>query len=480
MRDPKQQTVPAEPHQQGRSLASIKPVSDAQNSSRSRAARFSVVQPSLNTSEATADSQEVQRHSRKTSQINQGTIHNTTKTLIDINHDLNLHLTERKQESQAQRLRYEKLKQDLDQMRAENDHLRQERDEVVNSQANLKYYSVRYNYLVKQFILPYAHEKSLQFDDRESETLNFVLSPLLQDARQAGMLRDQVQVLQQELLVREKRVSAISDEKFAQDFRKLAAHVKTLSRLLIPHEGVDVFEALGSGILVSGVVRHHWSGRAGRKLLIEAWIWSTLIQMVFRSPFTIFDTESIGISNLWSAMFGEEHYHGWPRPFPACETWRHTTMEQLVALVDEDIITQGKVKDCYCYLEQHVVNARAKTKSAIEARLMLIAPTTETSHVCQIVDNAFTLAMHMSLQRSRLQITFPQIGDRFNTTDMKLLPTLDEEDMEDGIVASIVNPGLTKWGDVHGRALDHRYDIVPALIQLRAPVLDSNVGISLV
>jgi hypothetical protein len=72
--------------------------------------------------------------------------------------------------------------------------------------------------------------------------------------------------------------------------------------------------------------------------------------------------------------------------------------------------------------------------------------------------------MNMLLQRSRLQITFPNIGEMANIPEIASLPPLGEGDVNNGIAASIMTPGLTKCGDVHGKEFDHRYNIVPALV----------------
>ena len=294
------------------------------------------------------------------------------------------------------------------------------------------------------------------------------MGPLIHDAQEAQSLRDRIQILQKDLLEREKTACAISDEKFAKDFCKLAAQIKTLSRLLRPYESLDVVETLGFCIMASSVAPHHWGSRVGKKLFIEAWTWSVLMQMVFQNPFTMFGLESGTVANLWSSMFGSEHYHGWPTPSPPCETWRYKTTKQLIALVDEDIITQGKTKETYLYLEQHVVDARASVINTIENGLGTMTFKVDSSQVLQIVDGAFTLLMHMSLQLPRLQIKFPRCGDSFDKTEMKLQAMLDEEDGTDhGIVTAIVNPGLMKWGDVQGKNNDHRYAIVPALVQLQ-------------
>ncbi|KAJ8113128.1 hypothetical protein OPT61_g4673 [Boeremia exigua] len=83
-----------------------------------------------------------------------------------------------------------------------------------------------------------------------------------------------------------------------------------------------------------------------------------------------------------------------------------------------------------------------------------------------IVDRAFTLALEMSLQNCRFQVTYPSAGAKFHDGSMSSLPDLDGEDISDGIVAFVVNLGLTKWGDAHGKMLDQRYDVVSALVQL--------------
>jgi hypothetical protein len=439
---------------------------DTQDNSRNHTARISTVQRSLNKEGSTGGHEEVQRRSRRP---NEEETRCSAKLSGDIVRVLEVKLTQCQQELQAQGSRHKKLKHDFDKLLAENDHLRNDYDNLSKYSVSQKFCQDRYDYTVKQLLLPYTQEKGLQFDDRTDEAFDFVLNPLLQDAQEAGALRVQVQTLQNELLKREKKIAAISDEQFASDFFKLAAQIKTLSRLLRPNEEIDVLETLGPCIMTSGVAPHHWSGRVGRKLFIEAWTWSALIRMIFMTPFTIFGMESSSLTNLWSNMFGTQHYYSWPLPTPPCESWRHMTMEQLIAIVNEDIVTHGKTKNDYGYLEQCVLNARAVAMGNLQTTLALIEPAIESSHILQIVNMAFTLAMHMSLQRSRFQITFPNVGDRFNDTEMK--STLVEDDPQHGTVVSIINPGLRKWGDMHGKMLDHCYDIVPALVQIQSSEL---------
>ena len=431
--------------------------------SQNHATHMSIAKRPLNNNQAKGEWQQVQRRSR---QPNQREIQCTVRGLQDIIRGLESKLEQCRHESQAQGCQYKELKQNFGRIQKENDGLRREYDEFAECKESQKFFQARYDRTVENLFLPYAQKRSLQFDDRTSEALDFVLSSLLHDAQEAGALRDQVQILRKELLTREKKIAAISDEQFASDFTKLASQIKTLSRLLRPREGIDVLETLGPCIMANGVATHYWSSRVGKKLFIEAWIWSTLMQMVFRNPFTIFGVEGGTVANLWSSMFGSEYCHGWPIPSPPCEIWRQRTMERLVAVVDEGIITQGKTKENY--LEQHVVNARGSVISAIETGLATITSKVDSSQVLQIVHGAFTLLMHMSVQLPRLQIEFPRYGEIFDKTEMKLQGVDEEDGIDHGIVAATVNPGLMKWGDAQGKNYDHHYAIVPALVRLQA------------
>ena len=60
---------------------------------------------------------------------------------------------------------------------------------------------------------------------------------------------------------------------------------------------------------------------------------------------------------------------------------------------------------------------------------------------------------------------------------MTSVPDRDGDDINDGVVAFVVNPGLTKWGDARGEKLDERYDIVPCLVQLEPMRIKREGGV---
>jgi hypothetical protein len=296
-----------------------------------------------------------------------------------------------------------------------------------------------------------------------------------QEREELSDLREQVQNLQRDALAKVDKVQAIPDSQFAQDFRAIIGLVKSTSRSIRPPEDVFLFGVLNAGILLTDVPTHRWNTRAQKKCLIEAWVWSVLVEMVFRTPFAIFNCQGDSLSDLWSKMFDVQHSLDWPTPSLRCESWRVSTMEQLVEAAGRTVITHGEDResgqlseDADRDLQKCVIRSRALVKDTIESKLSALSPGINVSHIQNIVDKAFTLALEMSLQRSRLKVTFPTIGTSFNKGRMTPIPDRGGRDIEEGTVAFIVNPGLAKWGDAEGRNMDCRYDIVVALVQVEA------------
>ncbi|KAI4925413.1 hypothetical protein J4E85_007292 [Alternaria conjuncta] len=289
-------------------------------------------------------------------------------------------------------------------------------------------------------------------------------------AAEIASLTRQIRTLQKEMLAKVEKVDVASDEKLAQEFRVIMSLVRTLSRTIRVDETIDVAEILGRGPLQKKVSHHHWIGRARKKLLVEGWIWSVLIFVVFRTPFMIFGKEYEALSQVWCTIFGSEHCNGWPNPTALSETWRYTTMESMLATIDPTVITHGTTQEEPDDIEIGIAGARTMCAEVLRNALSRVSSGGNPSQIETIVNKAFALAMQMSVQRVRLQITYPTVGDIFDNETMNFLPDPDGADVDHGTVAFTVNPGLSKWGDAHGKNLEHRYDIVPSQVQLEAPL----------
>ncbi|KAG9187463.1 hypothetical protein G6011_05334 [Alternaria panax] len=352
--------------------------------------------------------------------------------------------------------------------------IRKEQAETIKTQGEeINFRDDVINTIFFDHLEPYAKKNGLQPDEWTRKDLFEVLGSLSREAADAGSyavkistLTEQVRMLQKEMFAKVEKVHVASDEQFAQDFRVIASAIKSLSRTICIDDALNVPEILSTGCLLEDVSHHHWTGRPKKKLLVEAWIWSVFMEFVFRTPFAIFGKQCELLNANWQSLYMDGHCHGWPHPTSLSEAWRCTTVVSMLELVDGDVISQGKVQQVHRKLEPDIIAARTNVYRTIGVHLSRISTeAVDPLQVQTIVNKAFAFAMEMSRQLVRLQITFPRVGDKFDSNTMKATPDTDE-DVEEGALASIVNPGLTKWGDSHGKNLDHRYDIIPSLVQL--------------
>ena len=294
---------------------------------------------------------------------------------------------------------------------------------------------------------------------------------------QAKALQEQVHTLQQQLLARVDKECAISDDKFTKEFRCLVASIKSLSRSIHIKKDMNMLAVLGVGCLLIDVNSDHWNTRARKKCLAEAWVWSVLIDRVFTSPFATLEERGGSMADLWYRLFGGDHQHGWPTPSALCEKWRYITMERSVeafgldtsmndGVEDARMVHDDKLDSLFQDDETVCSRVRANAINIISTRLAAVSPKGDFVQIPGIVDRAISLAAEMSLQHCRLQVTYPAVNASFVESQMSTITDPDGEYTQDGVVAFVVNPGLTKWGDAKGKDLDQRYDIVPALVQL--------------
>lgn len=211
---------------------------------------------------------------------------------------------------------------------------------------------------------------------------------------------------------------------------------------------------------------------------METWVWCVLLDLVFQGPFAIFGQAGNDLDTVWKNIFGGHHVHAWPIPSTLCETWRYTTVEQLAGHSGLAAVTAGKSESAteYSPLELSMSEIRKDVYYIIAEQVARVSAPTMPPQISVTINKAFALALQLSTQRCRLQLTYPLVGAEFHKHSMESMPDPDGEDIENGNVAFIAHPGLTKWGDAHGKNLDHRFDIVSSLVQLEAPEPGNTMG----
>jgi exonuclease VII small subunit len=348
------------------------------------------------------------------------------------------------------------LQQQVDECEEQKDKLEDDLDDIT----------AFYSHIVRAYFVPYAKKQNMQYNDKIENSVKRVLGSLLRDALEANELRAQVQELQTDMLAKVDKLQAMSDEKFCLNFGTLASSIKTFSRAIKLSSTVSITDivALNQCLLLRGVQTKYWNTGARRKGMIEAYVWSVLIKYVFRSPFHMLGSVCGQFSHGFTGLFGQLHTQGWPTPCELAERWKCTTAERLVELVGSEASLEELPENVHPEIVESMKRLRSDLYKVIESTFVTLSPTTDFLQLHAIVDKAIKLALQMSLQRSRIQIVWPNVGDPFLSRETRSLKNITDEDVEEGTVAFIINPGLAKWGDAHGKNLHKRLDLVPSRV----------------
>jgi hypothetical protein len=358
-----------------------------------------------------------------------------------------------------------------------------------NEQASRRAWMDAYNFIFDRTVQPYANLLGIELSGYLDEHLASVSEDLVSNATESFTLRtkaqekdlqlhnaqEQLRLLQAEMLARVDNVETVPDEHLAQEFHSLVSCVRVFSRSVRASEGKSILDVLKPRGFLVGVPGHHWEARASKRIYIEAWIWSVLFEEVFGTPLLIFGNSGNIHEESWSMMFGRDHFGGWPRPCSSSETWKYMTTERLLELSNRDIITRGYIQPhdmdtknpTWCCLVSDIFTQRSNVANILKDNLTALSATADLLQVPKIVNKAFSLALEMLLSRSRVQITYAQTGARFNEKAMSVHDT-DDENLDNRTVAFVVRPGMTKWGDAHGKHFEESYDIVRCEVQLEA------------
>jgi hypothetical protein len=168
--------------------------------------------------------------------------------------------------------------------------MRDERDSMIS---RYNYVDVRYKHIVEKVLKPYASTKNEKYNDKDGNSMNLLLDPLLKDVGKASssaeyvrVLEEQVRSLQQQLLSNVEKIEPVSDENFAAEFRSLGSSIKTLSR---PFSSADTsamirVDSIRQSLLLGRVATEKLCPSARKRNIVEAFVWSVLYSSVFDSP----------------------------------------------------------------------------------------------------------------------------------------------------------------------------------------------------
>jgi hypothetical protein len=353
---------------------------------------------------------------------------------------------------------------------------RTQEQQIKDKEKQIQTVQNQWDQVCNSLLVPYRDERLSGNGQEELKSLDFVLGRIREDAFEIAPLRERHQRLQQEMLANVERTSSMSDEQFEKQYRQLASAIKGATRS-VSSQSFDMKTGSYCDFrLLQGVPEEYWDTRSRKKSRLEAMVWSILVDNVFLNPFVAFGTQIPvlgGLALVWTDTFGSSHHYDWPVPSPSSEMWRQITIEHLLRSTDRAVFAGDEPFEVEHGndFQRSVHGAKCTVFQQIYRIFEDLEPGYDGTRLEAIVHKAFTLAIDMFSQRCRLQIMWPEVGEKYlfgETTGLTSIP--ESEETLSGRVAFTVNPGLTKWGDAYGKCLDQRLEIVPALVFIEEEV----------
>lgn len=369
----------------------------------------------------------------------------------------------------------------------ENDRLRNERNECRDKLDRIQ------SKLLQDFCFKKYPEEEQRMGPRprgKYVAMDRIIDEILQDladrdrrnlelVTETSRLEHNLETLQKSLLSNVERFRPTQDDELISNFESLASVIKVITRDVPSSVDCNKLAVeFANYTLIDGVSVSYWKDRLHRKCLLEAAIWSILMDTIFSTPFYVFGEYADLFTTEWKKLFmraglmqSKDYVEpSWPSPSPLCEKWRYVTIEQLQSKVVGEQPTsheweESDNQEIDVVVDSSHQNAKIHIEQALIDALIPVAPGIKPAKIQKIVRKACELAVQLGLQRCRLQIIAPKLDQEYiarKTTDMMGISGC--ENIKTGRVAFIVNPGLRKWGDGHGGHLDQSLNLVPALV----------------
>lgn len=281
--------------------------------------------------------------------------------------------------------------------------------------------------------------------------------------------------LQDALLSAADKFRPISDRDFVIQFNILKSSVTTLARSPLEVDAERLGEAFGQSDFVRTLSKIHY------KFVLESAIWAILVHGIFSTPFKAFGHYGERFAAAWihcisiskhgwiSTNHTEEILNqtdiAWPQPETLSEKWRSLAVEELRSTLTTRGCMQPFAGDAKKGYEDNV----AMVSEDLAKSLSRVCSEDKTMEIRDIVDKACFLALDMGMQRSRLQLFAPRLGDKVSRHYPKTYTEVNpnnEPKATSGTVRLVVRPGLRKTGDGRGGCLDQTTDLCPAGLYL--------------
>jgi regulator of replication initiation timing len=204
------------------------------------------------------------------------------------------------------------LNADQDILLVENDRLRNERNECRDKLDRIQ------SKLLQDFCFKKYPEEEQRMGPRprgKYVAMDRIIDEILQDladrdrrnlelVTETSRLEHNLETLQKSLLSNVERFRPTQDDELISNFESLASVIKVITRD-VP-SSVDCNKLameFANYTLIDGVSVSYWKDRLHRKCLLEAAIWSILMDTIFSTPFYVFGEYANLFTTEWKKLF---------------------------------------------------------------------------------------------------------------------------------------------------------------------------------
>ena len=194
----------------------------------------------------------------------------------------------------------------------ENDRLRNQRNECRDKLDRIQSKLLQ-DFCFKKY--PEQEQRMASFPRGKYVAMDRIIDEILQDladrdkrnlelVTETSRLEHNLEMLQKSLLSNVERFRPTQDDELISNFESLASAIKVITRDVPSNADCNnLVNEFAHYTLIDGVSVSYWKDRLHRKFLLEAAIWSILMDTIFSTPFYVFGKYADLFTTEWKQLF---------------------------------------------------------------------------------------------------------------------------------------------------------------------------------
>ena len=194
----------------------------------------------------------------------------------------------------------------------ENDRLRNQRNEYRDKLDRIQSKLLQ-DFCFKKY--PEEEQRMTPFPRGKYVAMDRIIDEILQDladrdrrnlelVTETSRLEHNLETLQKSLLSNMERFRPTQDDELISNFESLASAIKVITRDVPSSADCNnLAKEFAHYTLIDGVSVSYWKDRLHRKYLLEAAIWSILMDTIFSTPFYVFGKYADLFTTEWKQLF---------------------------------------------------------------------------------------------------------------------------------------------------------------------------------